>query len=186
MAVHRGNYGRARDYVEFVRDLGLDRASMIPVMRSGRSASSGLAIRAVEYSEALERASRAAEECGVYLSLWCTPFAPLVARGNRVSFWSCRLSDVIDLDPGGRLLLCDVIDIVVSSAREKGLKKAVEEFERDPLVLEVSDPPVLPRECRDCPIAWYCRGGCYARALLERGSLREADPLCPRVAGLIG
>ena len=186
LAIYPGNYSKAGDYVRFVRELGLDRASMIPVMNAGRSRDSGLAIGAKEYLKAIELATSAAEECGLHLSLWCTPFAPLVAGTSRISCWSCRLSDVADLDPGGRLLLCDVIDVVISSVEGKGLRTALEEFERHPLVLEISDPPVLPRECEECPIAWYCRGGCYARALLERRSLRGADPLCPRVAGLLG
>lgn len=180
MAVHRNNYWKTGEYLKFVSSQGLDGAAIIPVMRSGSA--QGLAVTAEEYLKAIELAVGTAEDLGLRISLWCTPFANVVTSSPRVSAWSCRLADVADIDPSGRLLLCDVIDLVVTSIPGRGLARALGEFESSPLVRRVSNPGKLHRVCASCPIAHYCRGGCFARALLDKGSLMAPDPLCPRAA----
>ncbi len=182
MAVHRYNYWKVSEYLEFIYGLGLDRAAVIPVMKSGLARERGLAVTASEYIEAIEQASAKAEELALYVSLWCTPFAPIVTKSRYISSWSCRLVDVADIDPAGRILLCDVLDIVVTNIPGKGLSRALEEFEKHLLVKTVTDPQPLPPVCERCRLASYCRGGCFARAYLEEKSLKAPDPLCPLVA----
>ena len=182
MAVCRYNYLRSGDYVELAERLGAVRVSLIPVMRSGMAANSDLLVDSREYAEAVRQAVARAEELGMRLSLWCTPFAPLLTNSPYVGYWSCRQSSIADLDPGGRILLCDVLDFVVARVGRGGLREALIEYETHPLIRKVSEPQALPRPCRSCPVANLCMGGCFARAFLERGTLEAADPLCPRAA----
>lgn len=181
MAVTRSNYAHSAEYIETASSLGLEFASMIPAMPTGRALSGDIYVRAHEYAEAVRRALESAEELGIRLSLWCTPFAPYIAASPRVRYYSCRLADVADLDPSGSLLLCDILDVVISRA-DQGLAKALTEYSRHPLVKLVTNPPELPKHCRTCSIVDFCRGGCYARSLILKGSLNAGDPLCPRVA----
>ncbi|ABM80128.1 radical SAM/SPASM domain-containing protein [Hyperthermus butylicus] len=180
MAVSRLNYRHAAEAVEAAYRLGAVEAALIPVMPVGRAREARVYVGIEEYRVAVKAAAARAEELGLPLSLWCTPFAPLLTR-RRVYYWSCRLSPTIDIDPAGRLLLCDVLDIVVADASRQGLRKAVEEYERHPLVKLVENPPRLPEPCQRCMLRGSCRGGCYARALLLRGDLNAGDPLCPLI-----
>ncbi len=179
MAVTRNNYTQTSEYVEEALNLGADYVALIPTMPAGRALSSGLFVGRKEYLKAVSDAVEKCGELGVDLVLWCTPFAPLIAKKLYVHYSTCRPSDIIDIDPGGRLLLCDVLDIVVGSVAE-GLERAAELYEKHPLVRLVTNPPELPEICRECPLVGSCRGGCYARSLLLRGSLNAGDPLCPR------
>lgn len=181
MAVSSENYSKAGSYVSLAADLGLDHAALIPIMKSGAARGSGLAPSASQYLDAIRLAEEVASERGLTLSLWCTPFAPLVARRSCVSYWSCRQADVMDVDPAGRVLLCDVLDVVITSVR-RGLGTAIEEFYSSPLVRLVTEASYLREPCSSCPLRFTCLGGCFARAMLERGDLRAPDPLCPRVA----
>ena len=90
----------------------------------------------------------------------------------------------MDIDPAGRILLCDVLDAVVSNLRGRGLLSAWQEQRRSPEVRRLVSPKLAP-VCAACPLARRCRGGCYARAQLLSGDLYAPDPLCPRVAGVL-
>lgn len=181
MAVSPLNYEEADRYVELSSELGAEEACLIPIMRSGEAAKAGLAVEWREYAQAVRLAAEKAEELGFELSLWCTPFAPALTRSPYVRYWSCRQASVMDLDPSGRVLLCDVLDFVLTSVEGRGLRDVVRDYEIHPLVKAVTDPD-LPQPCKDCPFSESCRGGCFARALMERGSLSEPDPLCPIAA----
>jgi radical SAM protein with 4Fe4S-binding SPASM domain len=181
MAVSKLNYTAAGEAVETAYRLGAVEAALIPVMPVGRARETGVYVGYEEYKAAVDSAVEAAERLGIPLSLWCTPFAPLITRG-RVYWWSCRLSSTIDIAPDGRLLLCDVLDVALASVREKSFREPLEEYQSSPLLREVEQPPQLPEPCQTCPLRDVCRGGCYARAMLLLGSLNAGDPLCPRVA----
>ncbi len=181
MAVWKRNFRTVEDYLELVNGLGLDWAAMIPVMEAGRAKTAGLAVNAKEYLEAVKRGAGKAEELGIRLSLWCTPFAPVAVDSPNISYWFCRPSRTVDVDPAGNILLCDVLDFRISNVR-KGFREAIREYENHPLTRLVTNPPRLPEPCRDCPVSKQCRGGCYARSYITYGSLSGPDPLCPRVA----
>jgi len=182
MAVSSLNYREAGKYVELASKLGAEAACLIPVMKVGAASSAGLAVSWREYAQAVELAMEKAEELGLRLSLWCTPFAPALTRSPYVSYWSCRQAEVMDLDPGGRVLLCDVLDFVLTSVKGRCLREVVAEYEAHPLVRTVTNPTPLPQPCKSCPFSESCRGGCFARAFIERGTLNGPDPLCPLAA----
>jgi radical SAM protein with 4Fe4S-binding SPASM domain len=180
MAVSKLNYEAADAAIETAYKLGAVEAALIPVMPVGRALETKVYVGYREYSIAVEKAAAKAEELGLPLSLWCTPFAPLLTR-RRVYWWSCRLSSTVDINPEGKLLLCDVLDISLSDVRNKSFKEALEEYLSSPILRTVENPPNLPPPCRSCPLRDICRGGCYARALILYGDLNAGDPLCPRV-----
>ncbi len=182
MAVSKVNYEYAADYVELSASLGADHAAIIPVMPVGRALKEELYVDSKEYMRAVVDAVDKAGELGLTLGLWCTPFLPRELHKSYVYTSFCRLADVMDVDPGGRVLLCDVLDIVVTDV-SKGLKRAAEAYEEHPLIKVVTTPPSLPEPCSKCSARDLCRGGCYARSLLLKGSLNAGDPLCPRVSG---
>ncbi len=176
------NWRRAGETIDLLASLGIEAAAVLPAMPSGRARETGAFIGPREYLSALLEAGRRAGELGVRLSAWCTPWAPLVRGLERVGSWFCRGARGVDLDPAGGVLLCDVLDFRLSSARGAGLREAVRKARGHPLSRLVARPPRLPEACAQCPLSPLCRGGCYARAYLLRGDLNAGDPLCPRVS----
>lgn len=91
-----------------------------------------------------------------------------------------------DISPDGKLLLCDVLDFAFADLRGGNFGEVCQEIAGMPEFAEAHFP-VRPAEvCRKCPAWGECRGGCFARAYLDFGSLSVPDPLCPRAAGLLG
>ena len=108
-----------------------------------------------------------------------------MTRSRYVRHSFCRSLDIADIDPSGRLLLCDVTDVVIASVGEAGsFAEAWRRHSRSPVVADVVSPARLPATCETCILRNACRGGCFARALTLKGDLNAGDPLCPRVAGL--
>ena len=187
MAVSRLNWRYTPDFVELAVKEGADKPILIPVMPFGKALENNIYIGAREYNEAVIRAAERAAELGVKLHLWCSPFAyisipPRLHPHVVVGF--CRSAPVVDIDPQGNILLCDVLDIVIGSVVGKSLRDAIREAENHPLAREIFAPPRLPEACSTCPLRYSCMGGCFARALALRGGLNNGDPLCPRIAGL--
>lgn len=180
MAVSRLNYRRVREGLELALEFGADSISLIPVMPSGRAAERGLAVSAEEYLEAIKLAEGFARDYGLVVSLWCTPFAYLVSSPKHVRSYFCRSFRVVDVDPSGRLLACDVVDVAVSSVRGRGFAQALAEYQRDPFIRSLVRPSRLPDRCAGCRLASACKGGCFARSMLLRGDPNAGDPLCPR------
>lgn len=183
MALGQDNHAEVEDYVELARRSGARAACIIPVMPSGRAGIDNV-LTPVQMSEALVRAARKADSVGIELQPWCTPFAPLVVPSLEGSAGSCRSSHSMDIDPGGNALLCDVLDIAISSVRDGGLASAWKKHCESDTVQRLEDP-YLPQVCATCRLARRCRGGCFARAYLVSGDLYAPDPLCPRVAGIL-
>jgi len=178
IAVNRFNYLEAGEYVELSMELGSRCACLIPTMKTGSAVSTGMYVTAPKYLEAIKKAEEKADELGFPVSLWCSPFAGLYVHSPYVKYGNCRFWDNVDIDPAGRILLCDTIDIVLAEYRGN-LAEAVKESLRNPinkLVEEVEDDICL--KCRNYR---FCRGGCFARAYMEYGDLRRPDPLCPVV-----
>jgi len=73
---------------------------------------------------------------------------------------SCRIEKNVDIDPGGEVLLCDILDIAVSDIREESLAEAWQELLSSRILREMLDS----NPCPDCPLSEKYRGGCYARS----------------------
>jgi len=186
MAVSRINAAAVKNYIGLAADMGLGEAAIIPVMPQGEAIRTGIWVDAQTYNRAVVEAAAEARERGVRLWLWCTPYAPaLRLPADTVTYTNCRLSDTVDLDPAGGILLCDVLDIVLADAAGLGFTRAAEEAESHPLTRLV-ERPELTGPCRSCPYRWECLGGCYARSLIIRGGLNAGDPLCPLAGGAAG
>ena len=176
-AVGSDNWSKVREGLEALEGLGVDVASLILVMPAGRGAS--VAVSSREWLKAMLDAWEFSRESGIRVSFWCAPFAPRVLP---VDSWSCRRSDTVDLDPSGNLLLCDVLDIRLSSVKGRSLAEAWREADSHPLSQRVSRPR-LSGPCLSCPIRERCLGGCYARSLLAGQGPDGPDPLCPAASG---
>ncbi len=185
MAVSRLNWRYTPQFVELAVRLGADKPILIPVMPFGKALENNVYVGQREYAEAVRLAAEKASELGVRVHLWCSPFAYIALPPELHAYivaGFCRSAPVVDIDPQGRILLCDVLDIAIGSVVGKHLREAVMEAEAHPLVREIFAPSKLPEECASCPLRYSCMGGCFARALALRGGLNSGDPLCPRVA----
>lgn len=184
MALNQFNYTHASQYIAWARDLGAATACLIPVMPVGR-ARKELILQPEQTLQVLKEIEQTVEAIKFPVSLWCTPFAPLVIKSRYVFADSCRTAaEEMDISPDGQVLLCDVLDIAVSNVREKGISEAWEEQKKHPLVRNVANPK-LAEPCSDCPEKAKCKGGCFARATIINGDIYSPDPLCPRVAGIL-
>ena len=185
MAVSRLNWRYTPDFVELAVKMGAEKPILIPTMPFGKALENNVYVGAREYNEAVRRAAEKAAELGVRLHLWCSPFAYIALPPHLhpyVVVGFCRSAPVVDIDPQGRILLCDVMDIVIGSVVGKSLREAIIEAESHPLVREIFSPSKLPEACSTCPLRYSCMGGCFARAMVLRGGLNNGDPLCPRIA----
>lgn len=182
-ALGADNYRETGECLALALRLGAEAACLIPVMPSGRAGQDEL-LSAAQMVTALEAAEQCSLDMGLPVQLWCTPFAPLVVSAPKVSAYPCRGTDSMDIDPAGRVLLCDVLDTEVSHIRDEGVRGAWGEQRRSALVRSLADPR-LASVCAACPLSKNCRGGCYARAQLLAGDIHAPDPLCPRVAGAV-
>lgn len=184
MAVNKINQFEVAGYLSLTKELGAIGGCLIPVMPAGR-ANSELILSPNEMLRVLKEAEETVENLKFWLSLWCVPFARLVIKSSRVFADFCRSSDnEMDISPQGDVLLCDVLDFTLSNVK-KGMEKAWQEQEANPLMKSLCEPENLALPCLNCPLKKKCRGGCFARAKLISGNIYAADPLCPKVAGLL-
>ena len=182
MAVSTINYTYAEQYIEIASKLEPSEIAMIPVMPTGRARILNIYVNHVEYILAVRQALEKARELGIFIHLWCSPFANAVIKSSNVIAHGCRTLDVVDIDPEGRILLCDTIDIVISSIRKEGsLRKALEKYSSNAMVKNVVEPRLV-EPCSRCEQRSICRGGCFSRAYTVYGDLNAGDPLCPLVA----
>ncbi|RLI29497.1 radical SAM protein [Candidatus Bathyarchaeota archaeon] len=165
--------------VEFARRFDAEEACIIPVIPSGKASASMLP----PAEEALKGILSFVEACnlaGIPAEVWCAPYMRLYVEPSKAAVYRCRTDHVADMDVEGNLLLCDVLDFRLANVRREGFAKAWETYLQHPFHQEVGKP-VESEPCSSCPVRSKCMGGCYARALLVEGSLRQPDPLCPRV-----
>lgn len=179
MAISKLNYFEAGGYVELAERLGADSACMIPIVPVGR-ANPGIAPDVSELIAALKSAEEAAKSLGYWMTVWCYVPAKLFIDPRYVSTWAdCRRGKVVDIDPAGNLLLCDVLD--VSSGNVKmGFRKALEKYFESEHVRKVMNPK-LKEPCKSCGLRDVCMGGCYARSYIAYGTFDGPDPYCPKV-----
>jgi radical SAM protein with 4Fe4S-binding SPASM domain len=178
MTVNSLNYLDAAGYVEFAERLGADDACMIPTMPAGR-ASSYIAPSISQLITALKSAESAAKNIEYRINVWCYVPGELIIDPRYISTWAdCRSGKVVDIDPAGNLLLCDILDIRLSNVG-KGFRKAVGEYFQSSEVNEVMNPK-LREPCKSCSIKESCMGGCYARSYIMFKNFDGPDPYCPR------
>ncbi len=179
MTISKLNYREMEDYVRLAEKLGAFSACMIPLMPSGRATEKIIPSEG-ELIYALRAAEAAADELDYWMSVWCFRPAKLIINPKYVSTWAdCRRGKIIDIDPAGNIMLCDVLDIVVENVRG-GFKKAMERYAENEVVKRVMNPK-LEEPCRSCPIRHECAGGCYARSYITYGTFDGPDPYCPLV-----
>jgi len=176
-SISRLNFKEAGEFVHLAERLGASSAVLLPVMPFGRAENKDFSADSYVCTEAITLAEKAAEELGFNITLWCMPFASLLVRSRYVSWDSCKSERNMDIGPSGEVLICDTLDIPVSSIRNKSFKEAWFELNSHSLFVEImSNNP-----CPDCPASSVCKGGCYARSYKKYGSFTNPDPLCPRV-----
>ncbi len=182
MAVSTINYAYAKEYVEIASRFEPAEIVLIPVMPAGGARTLNIYVNHLEYMFAVKQALEKAQEIGVSIHLWCSPFAAAVLKYSNMVAHGCRTLNVIDIDPAGRILLCDTMDIAITSIRGEGsLGKALERYVSNDIVKSVIEPQ-LNEPCLSCEQKLICKGGCFSRAYAVFGDLNAGDPLCPLVA----
>ncbi len=179
MALSKVNSYYVEFFIRIAAKLDIDRIAVIPAMPSGRALETGIYIGSKQLAEVLRVVDDVANEIGIYVDLWCMPFA-YTLRLRRVNIYGCRTTEVIDIDPAGRLLLCDTMDIAIASAAPC-LRDAIDRYLDSDVVKSVVYPR-LSEPCSRCLFKDLCRGGCFSRAYTVFGDLNAGDPLCPYVA----
>lgn len=172
------NWSFAGETLEKAVMLGANSVSIIPSMPAGNSLKYRITPTLYEYNHALTDAYLKARELGVEFRAWCTPFAPKTLRLEHIRYSTCRDWGVADVSPSGDILLCDVLGVRLANVKS-GFRSAWETAINSKMYREAINTPI-PLECRGCEISRICRGGCYARCYLSRGSFEGPDPLCPR------
>ena len=163
-------------------ELGASSVSLIPAMPAGNALKFNTYIRPEHFTKALIKADEVAKELGIYVSVWCSPFTPIVVKSDRILFSNCRDWNVMDISPSGRVLICDVLNIDVGRITELSVRSAWKRLKSNELIKRIENPELEKEPCRSCPIKSLCKGGCYARAYIMFKSVDMPDPLCPRVA----
>ncbi|NPA97435.1 MAG: radical SAM protein [Crenarchaeota archaeon] len=175
VTVSRLNAVRVAQVIRFaIEKLEPSSISLIPAMNCGRARLSGVHVDRETFVKALRSVSEVAQELGIVVDCWCTPFAHLVGKGLRPS--TCRGRWVVDLSPSAKLLLCDVTGVAVSDARAQGVEEAWRRYVSSDVVRRALS---IPQACASCRYLGSCGGGCFARSFLDYGELDRGDPLCP-------
>ena len=184
MAVGKHNYRYTSEYIDIASRVNAEHAALIPVMPVGRAYVNKLWVNASEYYSAMMKAIDRARETSYPVAFWCTPFLRLVSSYENSWTYYCRTMKTVDIGCSGELLPCDVLNIVISNARVKGLRKALHEYYANPIINNIVYPKNLPKECMNCSLKDICRGGCYARSYILRGGFNKGDPLCPIISNI--
>lgn len=176
MTINTINYREAGDYVRLCAKMEVTGAALIPLIPVGR-ADKGLMPSSDMTKEAFLMAVQAAEEAGLSIELWCSPFACSFIRSKVAEVCHCMIASGLDIAPDGSVLLCDTLDMRITSVN-MGVQRAWEEYLSNKLVKSLSSP-TFKVFCRTCKYVEECLGGCHARAKAFYGDLKMPDPLCP-------
>ncbi len=181
MTINTLNYKESGDYVRLCADIETWSAALIPIIPVGR-ANRDLMPTPSMVKEAMTMAAQAAEETGFNIEFWCSPFAHSFIRSSRVTICPCMINSGLDIAPDGSIMLCDTLDIKVSTVKI-GVPNAWRDYLNNELVKMLSTPEGLKASCSACRYASVCLGGCHARAKIINGDLKMPDPLCPLASG---
>lgn len=178
MAISRLNYGSVDRYVNLAARFDPETISLIPVMPYGKARETEVYVSTGELREAIRLLERAVEEHSLTVNMWCLPCLRAYTSSNRIRAGRCRGRRIVDISPGGNLLLCDVTGIVVCRwCPNARLSDLVTEYFSSSVVVEAHSR--LPQECVSCSLIEQCRGGCYARSFQKYSRFDVKDPLCP-------
>lgn len=175
ITVSKLNHERVGDAMRMAEELGAESISLIPSMAFGRALETGSFVERDEFLRSLSQAEEVAEELGVEVSVWCAPFLASLEGFRNLRHSNCRGWRELDISPGGKVLLCDVMGVEVADVIEDGILGSWIKLNAHPLYLKAK---MMPEGC--CGDE-RCLGGCYARAHNHWGGLPSPDPLCPKV-----
>lgn len=176
-ALNKFNYTEIKEITEFSLSSGAIRPCFIPVMPFGKAKWKDVLTKK-EVLHALRTINLAAREFDCFISLWCMPFALRFINSPKIHVGCCRKANSMDIGVNGDVLLCDVLDIALTTVKNKSLSTAFSEQENHELSIKVSKPD-LNEPCLSCPVRKRCLGGCYARSLSKFKDFNRKDPLCP-------
>ncbi len=180
VAVTELNWMHIKDIIIKAHELGASSISMIPSMPVGNALESKVYVTPKHLAKALIMADEAARELGIEINVWCVPFLPAVLKSRKLKYSNCRNTDIMDVTPSGKVILCDIMGHVVADIVEDGVRGAWMKLKNSSLSKAVMKP-VRERPCATCIFRPSCMGGCYARAFLKWGKVEMPDPLCPIV-----
>jgi radical SAM protein with 4Fe4S-binding SPASM domain len=171
------NYKNIKALIKFFKDIGSKFSCFLPLMPFGKATWKDV-LSKEEILYTLHLLNEGGLEYKHPVNIWCMPFAKKIISSPYVRVEGCRKKRVIDINVNGDILLCDVLDIVITNVRSKSLEEVIKETENHILMKQILFPK-LHNKCLECPIKKKCLGGCYARAFKRTGNLNFPDPLCP-------
>lgn len=177
MAISKLNYDKTGSYVETVIKYEPDAICVIPVMPSGRALENNIYVDIPHLKTALALLDDKCREYGIKVRVWCLPCLRAYTSSPNLISGSCRGWDVIDISPGGRLLICDILNVEVCSwSIDKSFEELLHYYKNSELYRRSR---TVPEECIHCMFVDLCRGGCFARSYIKYGIFERKDPLCP-------
>jgi radical SAM protein with 4Fe4S-binding SPASM domain len=185
--VHRHNWDRAEELLEFFESLGVVKLRFNPVLRLGRGNSkwNQIGITPEEYFCFMKEV---VEYIGATSSLEETNLEIMVRnllmrrRDFRCMRSPCGAGfDYIVVAPNGDLFPCakftDRRELCLGNLSQVDSLEHC--FLNNPLVLEMADRLVVTiEECRDCLWRHFCEGECSLGAYTTYGSFHKPSPLC--------
>ncbi|MCX8176354.1 MAG: radical SAM protein [Candidatus Bathyarchaeota archaeon] len=183
-ALNKENYLEVNSILDFSVNVGAGYHCFIPVMPFGRAGWFDVLSRS-EILKFLTLLNDACSKLDFKVDLWCMPFAERFVDSPNIYVNICREAGVIDIGVDGSILLCDVLDVVLTNIKGKSLMDVWAEQENHKLVKQILNPK-LEEPCITCPAKLKCLGGCYARAYSKHGDLNKPDPLCPVIGKHLG
>ena len=176
MAINALNYNKVVEVGKIAYELGAKEFVIIPTMPFGSARNYRLGVSWNQFLVSLHQMKELLELYNLNGGAWCAPWSKFLIRNKRFHAGNCRRQNTIDIGPDGSVMLCDVLDFKLGNVKDKSFREIWSEYVNHPLVKEIREPRGL--YCSKCPFFDKCLGGCYARALVENGTL-EGDPLCP-------
>ncbi|ALU11624.1 Fe-S osidoreductase [Ignicoccus islandicus DSM 13165] len=176
MAINPLNYNKVIEVGELAYKLGASEFIIIPTMPFGMARETKLHIDWKNFLLSLHQMNYLLTLYEIRGGAWCAPWSRFIVRNKRFHAGNCRKQNTIDIGPDGSVMLCDVLDFRLGKVTKSSFKEVWLNYLNHPLVREIKRP--RGHLCSKCPFFNECLGGCYARALTERGTL-EGDPLCP-------
>lgn len=179
MAMTSLNVHEAARFVSFSCDIEGKMASFLTLIPSGAARwNRSLALSPEQLKHALIKIGETADSLSYPAEVRCTPFAERIIDSKHVKVWGCYYN-VMDLNPVGDVLLCDVLDIKVGNILEDGGPESWRKLYDKRTRIGLLDWRKLKGKCSLCPAKTTCLGGCRARAYIETRSFFKPDPLCP-------